>query len=181
MKKVFPFYKGKNITNNPLGYTNEKNSRKRMDDTDVKSDFENTLPEDYWLDHYYVYELEYPYEDGLVPGRYNVSTSGEYYNLEYYTRGYINLDSKTYLKDIKDEEIYKLFIRLYRMTKIAIEECHQRKTEHKEEYKKLIFDILHKGWKPCLFKDISDYKKQWKKFVDNNVEFREMEVEINVK
>ena len=54
MNKFFPFYKGKNIANNPLGYTTAANARKRMNDQVVKDDFLKTLPEDYWLDYYKV-------------------------------------------------------------------------------------------------------------------------------
>ena len=57
MNKFFPFYKGKNIANNPLGYTTAANARKRMNDQEVKDDFLKTLPKDYWLDYYKVYDL----------------------------------------------------------------------------------------------------------------------------
>ena len=61
MKKIFPFYKDQNIANNPLGYTNVNNARKRMKADEVIKDFEATLPENYWLDHIYVNQLENPW------------------------------------------------------------------------------------------------------------------------
>ena len=114
MNKFFPFYKGKNIANNPLGYTTAVNARKRMNDQEVKDDFLKTLPEDYWLDYYKVYELANPWAEEWMktvkgPG-YGISAFGTWYNITIYTKGYTKHQSDKYLKELpEDRMIENLF------------------------------------------------------------------------
>lgn len=89
MKKIFPFYKDKNISNNPLGYSNANNARKRMNSSEVWKDFIKTLPEHYWFDHYYTYELEKPWNEDIKPGKYGINESHHLFNITIYTDGYI--------------------------------------------------------------------------------------------
>lgn len=184
MKKFFPFYKGKNIANNPLGYTTALNARKRMNDKEVVKDFLNTLPKDYWLDYYYVYELENPWSEEwmktIKESGYGISTSGHWYNITIYTKGHVKFESKKYLKELP-KDIYDLFIKLYKMEDIVIEEFYAHKTTHKEEYKQLLYEILSKGYYINLYEDNKDCKKRYAKFVTDNVEFREMDVDVIAK
>ena len=179
MKKFFPFYKGKNIANNPLGYTTAGNARKRMKSDEVECDFNNTLPKDYWLDYYQVYELENPWDESIKPDQYRTSTSGHWYGINTYTNGYTKANSKRYIKELSDD-VYALFLKLSQLEELIIEDYHSHKETYKEEYKNLLYDILRKGYYPTLFKDDRDYKKRWTKFVTDNVEFREMDVDINL-
>jgi hypothetical protein len=184
MTKIFPYYKGKNIANNPLGYTTIANARKHMDDTEVKADFENTLPRDYWLDHYYVYELENPWSqkwmETVKEPRCGISTSGHWYGITTYTKGYIKHNSAKYLKELP-KDVHQLFIRLYKIMPLVVADSHAHKDTYKEEYRDILYSILSKGYNPTLFKDEKDYKKKYKNFVTDNVEFREMEVDIVVR
>ena len=180
MKKIFPFYKGKNIANNPLGYASERNARNRLKREEINNDFLETLPEDYWLDHYKVYELENPWNKSIQPERYGISMSGFQYGITVYTRGYIDKKSEKYIKQLPDD-IYSLFLELYRLEPLVTEDYYAHKTTHKEEYKNLIYTILEKGYFPHLWKDERDYKKRYARFITDNVEFREMEVTISAK
>lgn len=180
MKKIFPFYKGKNIANNPLGYTTVANARKRMNSEEVTKDFIETLPKDYWLDYYEVYELENPWDESIKPGRYRTRTSGHWYGIETYTNGDTKMDSRKYIKELP-EDVYSLFLKLYNLEKLVIEDYYSGKETYKEEYKNTLYDILRKGYYPTLFKDEKDYKKRWTRFVTDNVEFKEMDVDITIK
>ena len=184
MNKFFPFYKGKNIANNPLGYTTAANARKRMNDQTVKDDFLKTLPEDYWLDYYKVYELANPWTEEWMktvkePG-YGISAFGTWYNITIYTKGYTKHQSDKYLRELP-EDVYNLFLKLYKMEDIVMEDYYAHKTTYKEDYKNLIYEILSKGYYPHLFKDDKDYKSRYTKFVTDNVEFREMDVNVRSK
>lgn len=180
MKKVFPFYKGKNIAKTPLGYTNKQNARKRMDTTLVFDDFLKTIPEDYWLDYYTVKELENPWNETIRSGQYLTNTSGCWYHINIYTKGYTKYKSDKYLKDLPTE-VYNLFIKFYNLEKLVVRDYYDKKETYKEEYKNLLYDILRKGYFPHLFKDEKDYKKRWEKFVTDNVVFKEMDVNIDIK
>ena len=179
MKKFFPFYKGKNIASNPLGYTTAANARKRMNSAEVERDFHSTLPKDYWLEHYQVYELENPWDESIKPGQYRTNTSGHWYGINTYTNGYTKRDSIRYIKELPDD-VYTLFLKLYHLEKLVIEDYYSHTDTYKEEYRELLHDILRKGYYPTLFKDEKDYKKRWTKFVTDNVEFKEMDVDISI-
>ena len=185
MKKFFPFYKNKNLANNPLGYTTAANARKRMDDHKVEDDFSKTLPEDYWLDYSYVYKLENPWSEKLInPLRkviddYHTHVHGYWYYIDTYTIGDINIESQTYLKELPDN-IYNIFIKLYKLEPLVIEDSMGGKTTYKEEYKNILYEILRNGYSPTIYKDKDDYKKRYRKFVTDNVEFRELEVNVNI-
>jgi hypothetical protein len=179
MKKIFPFYKGKNIANNPLGYTTVANARKRMKSKEVTKDFIESLPKDYWLDYYEVYELENPWDESIRLGRYRTG-SGHWYGIDTYTNGYVKIDSRKYIKELP-EDVYSLFLKLYNLEKFVMEDYYSGKETYKEEYQNILYDILRKGYYPTLFKDEKDYKKRWARFVTDNVEFKEMDVDITVK
>ncbi len=175
MKKIIPFYKGENISNNPLGYSSVSNAKKRMKQDDVVKDFDKTLPEDYWLGHMYIYELANPWNEDIKPNDRNdfmfknkqVNTHGGMFCITYYTNGYIKDGSLTNLKDLPDD-VYELFVSLYKA----------EETNNKELYEPTLYAILRKGFLPVLFKDKKDYKKRFNKFVSDNVEFREIEVNV---
>jgi len=175
MKKIFPFYKGENISNNPLGYSSVSNAKKRMKQDDVVKDFDKTLPEDYWLGHMYIYELANPWNEDIRPNDVNksiyenkrVNTHGAMFFITYYTLGYTKDGSLTNLKDLPDD-VYELFVSLYKA----------EETSNKELYELTLYAILRKGFLPALFKDKKDYKKRFNKFVSDNVEFREIEVNV---
>ena len=183
MKKIFPFYKGKNISKNPLGYTNIANARKRMDDKEVLNDFKNTLPKDYWIKHYIVYELENPWIEqwmnNIKGSEYGIFTTHYWYNITIYTHGYIVISSKKYIEELP-QDIRGLFIKLHKLESLAIEDYKLEHTTYKEEYKMLLYKILSNGYYPSLHKDDNDFKKRYSKFITNNVEFKEMDINIQL-
>lgn len=166
MKKIFPYYKGENLSKTPLGYTNKANARRRMYDFDVVSDFKKTLPEDYWLHHYYVKKSEEWSED-FGPNTNGISTTGLHFGITIYTRGYRNINTKTEPEDLP-EDVRMLFEKKF----------WAQKREDKGEYRRLVYEILRKGWSPIMYEDYTDWKRRLKKYIDENVEFREVDVEI---
>lgn len=169
MKKIFPFYKGKNIANNPLGYTSEKNAKLRMKMNDIVKDFESTLPENYWDDYLYLYELENPWrEDYNAENKkeYRLSEAGGRFYNRFFLKGYVKNDRK-YLKTFSDEMIS--------LIKLV------NQTEDEETYLVNMKKLLELGLYPHAWKDETDYNKRLKKFIKDNVEFKELEVEINIK
>lgn len=58
--------------------------------------------------------------------------------------------------------------------------CAYNDPETKEAYREILYGILKAGYYPHLWKDETDYIKQYNKFVKENVEFREMDVEITI-
>lgn len=191
MKKIFPFYKDQNIANNPLGYTNVNNARKRMKADEVMKDFEATLPEDYWLNHIYVYELENAwssdwndsiaadYKRDRYMRHHGVSTSVFLYQTTIYTKGYTKPNKSIPLMQLSPE-IRNLYTRLYYLEKEVTKDRINKTETHKEEYVSLIKEILTKGYFPHLFKEYKDRDKRYRKFVDEHVEFREMDVNIEI-
>ena len=113
------------------------------------------------------------------PG-YGISTSCTWYHITIYTNGCTKNQSDKYLRELP-EDIYNLFVRLYRMEDIVIKDYYAHKTTYKEDYKNLLYEILSKGYYPHLYKDDKDYKKRYTKFVTDNVEFREMDVNVRNK
>lgn len=182
MKKIYPFYKNENIANNPLGYTSVACARKRMRKEKIIEDFLKTLPEDYWLDYSWVYELEYPWDENIKPDVcYNVSTSYGYFGICYYTQGYHKHGSKTKLK-LLPKEIYDLFTEFRGIELKCIEHNENNENnEDKERYRTLLFTILKNGYFPHLYKDETNFRKSLSKFINDNVDFREMEVNISIK
>lgn len=164
MKKILPYYKGECIAKTPLGYTNVTNARKRMDDYDVKKDFEKTLPKDYWYRHYYTYRLKEPWSKDIRPGQWNTSTSVGRFSTEYYTRGYVDHDTQVYFDNLP-----KSTATAYRI----LEETNDR-----DEYRTVLYTLLENGWMPVLWKDMKDYDKRYLRFIKENVEFREVEIEV---
>lgn len=183
MKKIFPFYKGENLSKTPLGYSNVTNARKRMDLTQVKKDFDETLPKDYWLDYYYIHELDNKWDENMIFDKYDIRANSHFYcNICIYTKGYVKRQ-KLWLKSL-DKEMYDLFIELHNIKEKIIEDHHNKIDTDQESYprrgpyKNILIKILKKGYLPTMWKDDTDYKKRLKKFIDNNVDFKEMEVDV---
>ena len=179
MKKIFPFYKGKNISNNPLGYTNVTNARKRMVDNDVRNDFEMTLPYEYWFDHYYTHELEKPWSEDIKPGnrKYRVNTSGCLFNINIYTDGYTG--KRVMFRELSDnvQELFKKELSFRNDYHVA----RDYDSETVNSYKEILYGLLRAGYYPYLWKDETDYKKRYTKFIKQNVEFRELDVDVVIK
>ena len=177
MKKIFPFYKGNNISNNPLGYTNATNARKRMNDEEVRKDFEQTLPSEYRFDYYYTCELENPWSEDIKPGKYRVNESVCLYGITIYTDGYTG--KRVMFRELPDN-VQKLFQQqLSFESEYSIDmDCD---SERKYAYQKILYGLLKAGYYPYLWKDESDYKKRYAKFVKENVEFRELDVDVVIK
>lgn len=179
MKKIFPFYKGKNISNNPLGYTNATNARKRMNDEEVRRDFEKTLPDDYWFEHYRACELANPWSEDIKPEnkKYNVNISVCLFGLTIYTDGYIG-------KEIKFEELPDNVQTLFRK-ELTFRDGYYVASDYDPEtvdsYKEVLYGLLKAGYYPYLWKDETDYKKRYLKFIKENVEFKEMDVDVVIK
>lgn len=167
MIKVFPFYKGKNISNNPLGYTTVQNARKRMNSKNVIKDFDKTLPEDYWFDYLYSYE-----NDDVNTIDFNVG-----YN-EYVVVKDYDIRKKVYLKDIKNDEVISIYRKLKYYYDNILNNYSNKEIEHIKDLAKRISNL---GYYPYCWKDDKDYKKKFSKFVTDNVEFREMDVNIELK
>ena len=176
MKKIFPFYIGNNISNNPLGYTNATNARKRMND---EEDFEKTLPSEYWFDYYYTYELENPWSEDIKPEnrKYRVHTLGCLFRINIYIDGYTS--KKVMFRELPDnaQELFKKelsFRNDYYVTR-------DYDPETANSYKEVLYGLLRAGYYLHLWKDESDYKKRYAKFVKENVEFRELDVDVVIK
>ena len=179
MKKIFPFYKGENISNNPLGYTNATNARKRMNDEEVRKDFEKTLPSEYWFDYYYTCELENPWSEDIKPEnrKYRVHTLGCLFRINIYIDGYTS--KKVMFRELPDnaQELFKKelsFRNDYYVTR-------DYDPETANSYKEVLYGLLRAGYYPHLWKDETDYKKRYAKFVKENVEFRELDVDVVIK
>jgi len=48
-------------------------------------------------------------------------------------------------------------------------------------YKEVLYGLLRAGYYPYLWKDETDYKKRYAKFIKENVEFRELDVDVVIK
>ena len=172
MVKIFPFYKGECISKTETGYSSVRNARQRMNDEKVRADFDNTLPDEYWFEHSYVYLLDKPWNETISPETCrNASTSCDRFGLVYYTDGYTKSGSKTMFGELP-EDVREMFRKKELISGYAEEDA--------TEYRETVYAILKKGYYPHLFRDTSDYKKNYSDFVNKNVEFREMNVEIRV-
>ncbi len=163
MIKVFPFYKGENIANNPLGYTTKANARKRMQNYKVIPDFEKTLPEDYWFQYLYTYQN---------------GTKNSDFHLFRRTLKIIEYDltKQIYIKDIKDENVVRLFMKLE--SEHYTRKWYEKTEEDWDKIENISLEINRMGYYPYCWKNDKDYWKRYTKFVTNNVEFKEMDVDI---
>lgn len=177
MKKIFPFYKSNNISNNPLGYTNATNARKRMNDEEVRKDFEQMLPGNYWFEHYYACELEKPWSEDIKPGKYGVNTSVCLYGIKIYTDGYTG--KRVMFRELPDniQELFKKELSFRNDYHVG----RDYDPETVNSYKEVLYGLLRTGYYPYLWKDESDYKKRYAKFIKENVEFRELDVDVVIK
>lgn len=165
MKKIFPFYKGKNIANNPLGYTTKENARRRMADGEVIKDFEKTLSEDYWFKYLYTYK------NGNRTTEFNLGAGKRIKIAD------TDIKQRIYIKDIDNEKIIELFKKLIT---IYEKNWYDRTSEEIEQLEELSLKISELGYYPYRWKDCKDYKKKYSAFVSSNVEFKEMEVNISI-
>lgn len=166
MVQIYPFYKGENIANNPLGYTTVANARKRMKSNKVVEDFEKTLPEDYWFKYLYTYQ------NGTREDTFRL------FRREFKIIGY-DITKQVYIKDIENEDVKNLFIEL---TKCYDSKAwYDRTDEEWDELERLSLEINKLGYHPHCWKDEKDYKKRYTKFVTENVEFKEMDVDVVLK
>ena len=166
MKKIFPFYKGENISANPLGYTSVQNARKRMKKEVVEKDFEATLPADYWLGHSYTF--------GNKPSQTEYHSIG--FNYIVVVNAY-DTSKVTHLRDIENEELIDLFRKI--MAYYG-KNWQDRTKEEADAIKEVVLKVSSLGYYPYTWKDFTDYNKRYRKFVSDNVEFRELDVEIKL-
>ena len=167
MKKVFPYYKGMNMANNPLGYTNRNCAKKRMRKDEIFSDFDALLPDDYWLGHMYTY--------------FNGTKIGRFYAVDGFEPLYIiepDYKNKIPFKSIESQNVKDLFKKLL---KARDTNWLERTEEDIREIVSLSMRINELGYYPHLYKDETDYKRRFSKFVDDNVDFQVKEVTIDMK
>jgi len=169
MIKVFPFYNGKNIANNPLGYTNRANARKRMRMDDVMGDFLKTLPTDYWLEHIYTYKNK----EGGKKERLGIRRFGEEVEVAEY-----DVRQKVYVRDIEDKEVASLLYEMYGWFHRS-KPFWERTDEECEHMRELALTISSKGYYPYCWEDMRDFNSKVSKYITKNVEFKELDVEIN--
>lgn len=171
MIKIFPFYKGENIANNPLGYTTKANARKRMRMSEVMGDFSKTLPPDYWFEHLFTYQNE----EGGKKTRLGIRRAGEEVEVTEY-----DIKQMVYIRDIEDREVASLLYEMYKW-------FHKRKPfwertdEDCEHMRELALTISSKGYYPYCWEDTKDFYSKLSKYVTKNVEFKEIDVDVVLK
>lgn len=168
MNRVFPIYKGKDLSKMGVGYSNVKSARKFMDSTKVVKDFDKSLPENYWNDFLYTY-----LNDTTHPKKsHNVCTRRDIIIYDY------DIKKQIFVKDIDNEDIKKMYIELFSLYNILY---YKRNLEQENRLVELATKISELGYYPYVWKNDNDYKRKLSKFITNNVQFVEKEVEITIK
>ena len=172
MKRIFPIYKGKDLSKIGMGYSNAKSARKFMDKTLIMKDFNKMFDNEYWFEHKYVYHLEE--KEGSYPntwGGFNYKVYSIPFHNDYHR-------PVVYLPNLPDDVkvIAEEYNKLYEEWK-----KHTDTLELCIRLDELSLQLADKGYSPHMYKDEKDYKKRLSKFITENVDFIEKDVSINVK
>lgn len=177
MKRTFAIYKGKDLSKMGMGYSNVKSARKFMDHEPIIEDFNKLFDDDYWFEHKYVHPLDKT-KSTYYPNRWGGFCHSELsipYHEDFRTTIYLpNLP-----EDVK--EIAIEYCKLYKEWWNHYEHDNERDREVAIRLDELSIALTEKGYGPHIYKDEKDYKKKLSKFITDNVEFVEKEVEITVK
>lgn len=172
MKRTFPIYKGKDLSKMGMGYSNIKSARKFMTMDLIIEDFDKLFDDEYWFEHHYLLPLEKTksyYKNmwgGYTPGKeYSIDYQADYRAEHEYL--------PTLPEDVK--VIVKEFMKLKK------DWWKRRVLEEQIRMDELMMQLADKGYSPHVYKDDKDYKKKLSKFVTENVQFVEKEVEITIK
>lgn len=172
MKRIFPIYKGKDLSKMGMGYSNVKSARKFMDMTLIIEDFNKMFNKKYWFEHKYVYHLEE--KKSPYPNRWGGFNCKEY-SIPFHND---NKRPVVYLPNLPDD------------VKVIAEEYnniyedwtnHIDTLEFRIRLDELSLQLADKGYSPHLYRDEKDYKKKLSRFITENVEFKEKDVTIEVK
>lgn len=165
MKRILPFYKNENLSPSGLGYSSMKSALKYMKISDqLKQDFNDTLPKDYWDKYSYIYKLENPWSPDFKREDRGIHESGGRFYTAFFTKGWADISSPIDLDDIPEylKELFKT----------------AKYTESETEYLEILYKLLSWGYYPTIFRNESNYTRLFNKFIKSNVEFREVELKI---
>ena len=178
MKKIFPFYKGKNIANNPLGYTTKECAKKRMNKEDLLKDFRKTLTADFIFNHVYTHSIS-KQEKNLT------EMWVGHRRINVYTWDY---DSpEVYIKDMEGEAKELAAELLLYQTKLEEQGFYHEMispdgitNEESEKAAEISLRLNELGYYPFFYKDENFTRNAFQKFVNENVEYKTMNVEITL-
>lgn len=174
MKRIYPFYKNQDLSKKGLGYSSINSAKKFMNQSLIIEDFNKLFSDDYWFEHFYVYKLET--KKSYYPNRWggfaNPNMSIDYQE---------DYNNKFYLPELP-EDIKKIVIEYFNF---YYKEWYKNRNWTDNNLKirldELSLQLVNKGYGPHLYKDDKDYKKKLSKYIKENVEFKEMDVEIVIK
>ena len=172
MKRIFPIYKGKDLSKIGMGYSNAKSARKFMDKTLIMKDFNKMFDNEYWFEHKYVYYLEE--KNGSYPNTW-IGFNYKKYSIPFhndYKRQVVYLTNLPDDVKVIAEEYNKLYEEWMK---------HTDTLELRIRLDELSLQLADKGYSPNIYKDEKDYNKKLSKFITENVDFIEKDVSINVK
>ena len=156
-KRIFPFYKGKYMGVEPIGFANLKSAQaymKKIPDEEIYNTYFGGK-EEYMKQYGYFCGLK-PYRDGTEP----------VYN------------DKHYLRDMEPERMNELFEE-YRKIHYHISPYHVSSTKERDTMEQ---DFRKKyGLYSWIFTDDKEFKKAKTKFHKDNIVYKEGILEINVK
>lgn len=168
MKRIFPMYKGVSLNKAGMGYSSVQSAQHYMDETPIRTDFDKSLPKNYWYEFEYVYK----HNDDINDNRISSVTDYQFHDTDY--------EEKFYIKDLtgKDKELWD---KVY-----AIEDKYRErgwgwagKKVEKEMYT-LLEKLDKRGWYYSLYEDTKDYWKKYRAYKKANVEYVEKTVKIKV-
>ena len=166
MKRILPFYKNENLSPSGLGYSSMNSALKYMKiSNQLKQDFNDTLPKDYWDKYSCVHKLEHPWSPEYKRGDRGIQESGGRFYTAFFTKGWADVSLEIPFNELS-EELKELF-------KTA------KYTESEKEYDEVLYKLLSLGYYPTIFQNESNYTRLFNKFIKANVEFREVELTVN--
>lgn len=166
MKRILPFYKNECLSPSGLGYSSMKSALKYMKiSNQLKQDFNDTLPKDYWDKYSWVHKLSNPWSPDYKRGDKGIRESGGRFYTSIFTKGWSDAGLEIDFDDLPEDlkELYKI----------------AKYTENETEYDEAILKLLSLGYYPTIFRDESNYTRLFNKFIKANVEFREVELTVN--
>ena len=175
MKRIFPIYKGKDLSKMGMGYSNEKSARKFMNREPIENDFKQLFDEDYWFEHYYIVPLK---KERIMSNKPRQS-GGYSYGKTFYSYYDAEYSAKIYLPNVPDniKDLIHKYFKLYlwfRNNSFG----NVNTTSTREQLDEYAQQLIDNGYYHYFFDDQDDYKKKLSKFIKENVQFVEKEVTI---